>query len=350
MVKIIDIAGRKVGKGHQPFIVAEMSGNHNQSLDRALQIIDEAAKTGVDAIKIQTYTAGTLTIDKSDGDFYLNDPNSLWHGYSMYELYLQAHTPWEWHKRIFDHCRELGILCFSSPFDVTAVDFLEDLGCPCYKIGSTENIDLELLQKVGSTGKPVIISTGMATVQDLGEMVATVRSAGCSDLILLKCTAAYPANPADANLLTIPHMENLLDCQIGLSDHTLGIGVAVASVALGATMVEKHFTLSREEGGVDAAFSMEPEEFRMLVNESKIAWQAKGEVHYGTVSSENSSLARRSLYVVKDMKKGDCLTEENLRSIRPGYGLPVKNLKSLLGMKVTKDIERGTRMSWDFVK
>lgn len=350
MKDTIEIAGRKIGPSYEPMIVAEMSGNHNQSLERALEIVEAAAAAGAHAIKLQTYTADTLTIDKKDGDFYLNDPKSLWHGLSMYELYQQAHTPWEWHKEIFKRCKELGVIYFSSPFDETAVDFLEELDCPCYKIGSTENTDVNLLRKVAATGKPIIISTGMATVADLGEMVSVVRAAGCDDLILLKCTAAYPADPADANLLTIPHMQKLLDCQIGLSDHTMGIGVAIASVALGATVIEKHFTLSRDEGGVDSVFSMEPDEFMSLVRESKSAWQARGCIHYGTVKSENSSLARRSLYIVKNMAEGEILTKDNLRSIRPGYGLPVRYLDALLGMSVTRKVERGTRMSWDLVK
>lgn len=350
MVEMIEISGRKIGPGYEPLIVAEMSGNHNQSLERALEIVEAAAAAGVHALKLQTYTADTLTIDKKDGDFFLDNPKSLWHGLSMHKLYQQAYTPWEWHKVIFEHGKKLGLLCFSSPFDETAVDFLEELNCPCYKIGSTENTDVNLLRKVASTGKPVIISTGMATVSELGEMVSVVREAGCKNLILLKCTAAYPANPADANLATIPHMQKLLECQIGLSDHTLGIGVAIASVALGATVIEKHFALSRSEGGVDSAFSMEPAEFASLVEESKRAWQAIGNVHYGTVKSENSALARRSLYIVEDMKEGAILTKNNLRSIRPGYGLPVKYLPVLLGMSVTRNIERGTRMSWDLVK
>ena len=350
MKDIFEINGIKVGSSHQPLIVAEMSGNHNQSLERALELVDAAAAAGAHAIKLQTYTADTLTIDKKDGDFYLNDPKSLWYGLSMYELYQQAHTPWEWHKDIFKRASELGLICFSSPFDETAVDFLEELNCPCYKIGSTENTDFNLLRKVAATRKPIIISTGMATIADLGEMVSAVREAGCNHLVLLKCTAAYPADPADANLLTIPHMRKLLDCQVGLSDHTMGIGVALASIALGATVIEKHFTLSRAEGGVDSAFSMEPDEFKVLVNESKVAWQSRGSIHYGTVKSENSSLARRSLYIVKDMKEGDILTRKNLRSIRPGYGLEVKHLDALMGMTVTRTIKRGTRMSWNLVK
>jgi len=350
MTHEINIVGRKIGTNHEPFVVAELSGNHNQSLERALAIIDAAAASGAHALKLQTYTADTLTIDKKDGDFYLDNPDSLWHGMSMYELYQQAYTPWEWHESLFARCKELGLICFSSPFDVTAVDFLEALNCPCYKIGSTENTDVALLQKVAATGKPVIISTGMATVAELGDMVNIVRNAGCQDLVLLKCTAAYPADPADANLLTIPHMQELLECQIGLSDHTIGIGVAVASVALGGTVIEKHFTLSRDEGGVDSAFSMEPDEFQALISESKVAWLARGQVHYGTVDSENNSLSRRSLYIVQDMQAGDVLNPENLRSIRPGYGLPTRHLEDLLGMRVTQNIERGTRMSWDLVK
>jgi N-acetylneuraminate synthase len=350
MKDTIKINNITVGSNSEPIIVAEMSGNHNQSLDKALEIIDAVAKSGAHALKIQTYTADTLTINKKDGDFYLDNENSLWHGMSMYELYQQAHTPWKWHKQIFDRCSKLGLLCFSSPFDATAVDFLEELDCPCYKIGSTENTDFNLLRKVAETGKPIIISTGMATVSELGQIVSEVKEAGCKDLILLKCTAAYPAKPSEANLLTIPHMQDLLDCHIGISDHTPGIGVAVASIALGAVIVEKHFTLSRKDGGVDSAFSMEPHEFKQLVQETKIAWEARGCVHYGAVDSENSNFSRRSLYIVEDMKSGEILSKENLRSIRPGYGLPAKYLNDVLGLAVTKDVERGTRMSWDLVK
>ena len=350
MTDNIKINKIQIGKGLKPMIVAEMSGNHNQSLDKALKIVEEVAKTGAHALKIQTYTADTLTIDKKDGDFFLGDKNSLWYGMSMYELYQQAHTPWAWHRPIFERCNELGLLCFSSPFDETAVDFLEDLGCPCYKIGSTENTDFNLLKKVAKTGKPLIISTGMATVSELGEMVSTVRKVGCKDLVFLKCTAAYPSKPSDANLLTIPHMSKLLNCHIGLSDHTLGTGVAVASVALGAVMNEKHFTVSRKDKGVDSEFSMEPHEFKKMVIDTEVAWSALGEIRYGATNNENSNLSRRSLYIVKDMKKGEIITKENVRSIRPGYGLPVKYFDDILGMKVTKDVLRGTRLSFDLVK
>ena len=350
MTDNIKINKIQIGKGLKPMIVAEMSGNHNQSLDKALKIVEEVAKTGAHALKIQTYTADTLTIDKKDGDFFLGDKNSLWYGMSMYELYQQAHTPWAWHRPIFERCNELGLLCFSSPFDETAVDFLEDLGCPCYKIGSTENTDFNLLKKVAKTGKPLIISTGMATVSELGEMVSTVRKVGCKDLVFLKCTAAYPSKPSDANLLTIPHMSKLLNCHIGLSDHSLGTGVAVASVALGAVMIEKHFTVSRKDKGVDSEFSMEPHEFKKMVIDTEVAWSALGEIRYGATNNENSNLSRRSLYIVKDMKKGEIITKENVRSIRPGYGLPVKYFDDILGMKVTKDVLRGTRLSFDLVK
>ena len=350
MTDNIKINKIQIGKGLKPMIVAEMSGNHNQSLDKALKIVEEVAKTGAHALKIQTYTADTLTIDKKDGDFFLGDKNSLWHGMSMYELYQQAHTPWAWHRPIFERCNELGLLCFSSPFDETAVDFLEDLGCPCYKIASTENTDFNLLKKVAKTGKPLIISTGMATVSELGEMVSTVRKVGCKDLVFLKCTAAYPSKPSDANLLTIPHMSKLLNCHIGLSDHTLGTGVAVASVALGAVMIEKHFTISRKDKGVDSEFSMEPHEFKKMVIDTEVAWSALGEIRYGATNNENSNLSRRSLYIVKDMKKGEIITKENVRSIRPGYGLPVKYFDDILGMKVTKDLPRGTRLSFDLLK
>ena len=350
MIKNIKIANLEVGYGLMPMVVAEMSGNHNQSLEKALEIVEKAAESGAHAIKLQTFTADTLTIDKNDGDFYLGDNKSLWNGMSMYELYKQAETPWDWHEKIFERCKELGLLCFSSPFDDSAVDFLENLDCPCYKIASTENTDFELLKKVAETKKPIIISTGMATIEELGEMVSVVQKAGCKDLILLKCTAAYPATPSDANLMTIKHMKDLLGCQVGLSDHTLGIGVALASVALGATLVEKHFTISRKDGGVDSAFSMEPHEFKLMVKEIKTASESIGHVSYGPTDNENSKLSRRSLYIVEDMKKGDILTKYNMRSIRPGFGLPVKYYNDVLGMKVTVDIEKGTRMSWNLVK
>lgn len=334
----------------KPFIIAEMSGNHNQSLDRALAIVDAAAEAGVDALKIQTYTADTITIDKSDGEFFIADPNSLWKGESLYNLYKKAYTPWEWHKPIFDRCKEKGIIGFSTPFDFTAVDFLEELDIPFYKLASFENIDLPLIKKIAQTGKPVIASTGMASVADLDELVRTAKENGCPEITLLKCTSSYPATPAGTNLLTIPHLKQLFDCPVGLSDHTLGIGAAVASVALGATVIEKHFTLCRAEGGVDSAFSLEPQEMAQLVRECKTAYEALGEVSYGVTEQEKKSLVfRRSLYIVEDMKKGEILTEKNLRSIRPGLGLPPKYYETLLGKAVNKDVKRGTAMNWDLV-
>jgi pseudaminic acid synthase len=344
------IANRFISRDFPPFIVAEMSGNHNQSLKRALEIVEAAAKAGVDAIKLQTYTPDTMTLDVNTPDFFIEDKESLWKGRTLYNLYQEAYTPWEWHKPIFEKCRELGLIVFSTPFDETAVDFLEELNVPCYKIASFENTDLPLIKKVASTGKPMIISTGMATVAELDEAVRAAREAGCREVILLKCTSTYPASPEDSNLLTIPHMRDLFDCEVGLSDHTLGIGAAVASVALGATFIEKHFTLSRAEGGVDATFSLEPEEMKMLVEETKRAWQALGEITYGTTKKEKKSLKfRRSLYVAEDMKKGDKFTPQNLRIIRPGYGLEPKYYELILGKKIRKDVKKGTPLSWDLV-
>lgn len=333
------------------FIIAEMSGNHNQSLERALEIVDAAAEAGVDALKIQTYTADTMTIDKSDGEFFISDPKSLWEGESLYSLYQKAYTPWEWHRAIFDRCKERGIIGFSTPFDFSAVDFLEELDCPIYKIASFENIDLPLIKRVAQTGKPMIVSTGMANVAEIQELVDIARENGCEDLTLLKCTSSYPASPQGSNLLTIPHMKELFKCNVGVSDHTLGIGVAVASMALGARVVEKHFTLSRSDGGVDSAFSLEPIEMAKLVHECNNAVQALGHVSYQMQEQERKSLVyRRSLYVVKDMQAGDVLTSENMRSIRPGLGIAPKYYEILIGKKVKRNICRGTAVSWDIVE
>lgn len=347
----IRIADRKIGCQSPPFIIAEMSGNHNQSLDRALAIVEAAAKAGAHAVKLQTYTADTMTIDIEDGEFFISDPNSLWKGASLYKLYQQAYTPWEWHKPIFNKCKELGIICFSTPFDETAVDFLEELNAPAYKIASFENNHLPLIRKAASTGKPLIISTGMASIAELDEAVRTARESGCNDIILLKCTSAYPASPEDSNLLTIPHLRQLFDVEVGLSDHTMGIGVAVASVALGATVIEKHFTLSRAGGGVDSAFSIEPEKMKLLVDETLTAWQALGKINYGPADKEKeSSIFRHSIYIVKDIKKGEELTVGNLRVIRPGNGMPPKYYDMLLGKVISCDVRRGTPMNWEFVK
>ncbi len=346
----IIIRDRKIGAHEPTFIIAEMSGNHNQSLDRALEIVDAAAHSGVHALKLQTYTADTMTLDISEGEFFIEDDNSPWRGKSLYALYKEAHTPLEWHEPIFNRCKELGLICFSTPFDATSVDFLESLDVPCYKISSFENTDLPLIRRVADTGKPMILSTGMATVAELDETVRTARDNGCDDIILLKCSSSYPATPEDTNLSTIPHMRKLFGCQVGLSDHTLGSGVAVASVALGATVVEKHFTLKREEGGVDSAFSMEPHEMRALVVETERAWQALGSVVYGPTKQERPSMIfRRSLYVVKDMKAGDTFTNENMRAIRPGYGLPPKYYYVFFGKKAGEDIARGTPLTWELL-
>jgi pseudaminic acid synthase len=342
------IAGVPVGPEHPPFIIAEMSGNHNHSLERAFELVDAAAAAGAHALKIQTYTADTMTLDIKTGEFFINDPKSLWNGHSLYDLYSQAYTPWDWHKPLFDRARERGMIGFSTPFDASAVEFLEKLDAPCYKVASFENIDIPLIKLVASTGKPLIISTGMASLAELDEAVNAARGAGCRDLVLLKCTSTYPASPENTNVSTIPHMRSLFGCEIGLSDHTMGVGVAVAAVALGATVVEKHFTLRRADGGVDSAFSLEPEELSALVTETARARQSVGRVSYGPTAAEVPSLAhRRSLYITRDLKAGDRLTPENLRAIRPGKGLPPKFITELMGRAVKRDVARGTPASWD---
>ena len=338
----INIAGRKIGKNYPPFIIAEMSGNHNQSIDRALEIVEQAAKCGVDAIKIQTYTADTMTLDINEGEFFIEDPNSLWKGKSLYKLYEEAYTPWEWHKAIFDKAAELGIIAFSSPFDASAVDFLEELDCPCYKIASFENTDIPLIKKVAATGKPVIISTGMATIEEIADAVQATKDAGCKSLILLKCTSAYPAKASDANISTIIDMKKRFNLPIGLSDHTSGIGVAIASCAIGAEVIEKHFTLNREDGGVDSAFSLEPHEMKSLVEESRRSWEAVGKVAYGPSENENKSkIFRRSIYVVKDINKGEVFSTDNIRTIRPGLGMLPKYYESVIGKKSSLSLKKG---------
>lgn len=346
-----NIAHRRIGPDAPPFIIAEMSGNHNQSLDRALEIVDAAAKTGAHALKIQTYTADTMTLDLREGEFFVADKNNLWQGRTLYDLYAEAHTPWAWHAPIFERARQNGMIPFSTPFDATAVDYLEHLDVACYKIASFENTDLQLILKVAATGKPMIISTGMADLAELDETVRAARAAGCKDLVLLQCTSTYPATPLDSNLRTIPHMREAFGCEIGLSDHTMGIGVSVASVALGATVIEKHFTLSRADGGVDSTFSMEPAEMAMLVTESARAWQGLGHIQYGPASANEATSRsyRRSLYVVRDMAAGEAFTSENLRAIRPGSGLPTKYYDELLGKRVSKPLKRGTPASWDLI-
>lgn len=347
---MITIEGRAIGQASRPYVIAEMSGNHNQSLARALALVDAAAEAGAHAVKLQTYTPDTMTIDHVGPGFVVDDPKSLWAGRSLYDLYREAHTPWDWHAPIMTRAAERSLHCFSTPFDESAVDFLESLKVPAYKIASFENTDLSLIRKVAATGKPMIISTGMASVAELDESVRAAREAGCRDIVLLKCTSTYPATPENTNIVTIPHLRELFGCEVGLSDHTMGVGVSVASVALGATVIEKHFTLHRADGGVDSAFSLEPEELRSLVVETERAWQALGRVAYGaTAAEEKSKVFRRSLYVVRDLRAGDVIDETAVRAIRPGYGLPPKLLDVFLGKRVKRDIARGTPLSWDFI-
>lgn len=339
-----------IGNSSPPFIIAEMSGNHNQSLERAFDIVDAAAEAGAHAIKLQTYTADTITLDVNEGEFFISDENSLWKGNSLHDLYKKAYTPWEWHAPIMARAAKHGMVCFSSPFDESAVDFLESLNVPAYKIASFENSHLPLIKKVAATGKPMIISTGMASIAELDEAVKTARAAGCKDLILLKCTSTYPALPTNTNILTIPHMRELFGCQVGLSDHTMGIGVSVAAVALGATVIEKHFTLARADGGVDSSFSLEPDELKSLVVETERAWQAIGKVTYGATDAEQKSLVfRRSLYIAEDVKAGDVLTPINLRVVRPGNGLHPRFYEQMLGKQVRQDLKKGTPLSFDLV-
>ena len=347
----ISIAGRLIGQEHSPFVIAEMSGNHNQSLKRALEIVESVAKTGAHALKIQTFTPDTMTLDLNEREFHINDPKSPWNGASLYQLYSEAHTPWEWHEPIFKKARELGMIPFSTPFDDSAVAFLEDLDVPCYKIASFENTDIPLIKRVAATGKPLIISTGMASVTELAETVAAARDNGCKDLILLKCTSTYPATPENSNLLTIPHLRSLFKCEVGISDHTMGLGVSVARVMLGASVIEKHFTLNRNDGGIDSIFSVEPSEMEQLILETKRAWQAIGCISYGPTKAEKKSLQfRRSLYIVMKMKAGDRITSDNVRAIRPGFGLPTKWIDIVCGRKVKTDVEIGTALTWDMIE
>lgn len=350
MKKQINIAQYTITEHSEPFIIAELSGNHNQDLDLALKMIDEAAKSGAHAIKLQTYTPDTMTLDIKEGDFYISDPDSLWFGKNLYELYGKAYTPWEWHQQLFERAKAHGMVAFSSPFDKTSVDFLETLDVPCYKIASFENTDIPLIKYVASKGKPIIMSTGMASVAEISEAIEAIKSEGCEQLILLKCTSTYPASAENTNISTIPHMSSLFNCLVGLSDHTKSIGVSVASIAMGACVVEKHFVLDRSAGGVDADFSLEPSELSSLVENCHIAKKAIGEITYGGVENEEKSKKyRRSIFINRDMKAGEKLTPDNMQVLRPSTGLAPKYYELLLGRSLTHDVKRGTPLSWDIV-
>ena len=348
MDSTIRIGNRLIGDGQPTYVIAEMSGNHNQSLDQALKIVRAAKEAGADAVKLQTYRPDTITIDCENEYFRIK--GGLWNGKNLYQLYGEAFTPWEWHRPLKEEAQRCGLDLFSTPFDHTAVDFLEGLEMPVYKVASFENVDLPLLRKMASTGKPVIMSNGMATLAELDEAVTTLKTAGCHSLALLKCTSAYPAPPREMNLLTIPHLAECFGVPVGLSDHTLGIAASVVAVSLGACIIEKHFTLSRSDPGPDSAFSLEPAEFRSMVDAIRLAEQALGEVHYGlTRKEEEGKVFRRSLFVVQNVGQGEVFTPENVRSIRPGHGLHTRYIEEVLGRRATKDIQRGTPLSWDLI-
>ncbi|MEJ7775850.1 MAG: pseudaminic acid synthase [Sphingomicrobium sp.] len=348
MFPTVTIAGRQIGRDHEPYVIGELSGNHNGSLDRALQLLDAAAATGADAIKIQTYTADTLTIDHDGPEFRIE--GGLWDGRTLYDLYQEAHTPFEWHETLFARARELSVTMFSSPFDEGAVDLLDSLGAPAFKIASFEAVDLPLIAYTARLGKPMIISTGMSNLGEINDAVRTARENGCEELILLHCVSSYPAPDEDSNIRTVPHLGDAFGCVSGLSDHTHGSAVSVASIALGGSVIEKHFTLRRADGGPDAAFSLEPEEFTSLVTDCKRAWRALGRIGYDLCGSEKGSMVfRRSLYVVRDIAAGEPLTRDNVRSIRPGYGLPPKHFGEVLGKCAARPIARGTALAWDMM-
>jgi N-acetylneuraminate synthase len=348
MTRSIEIAGRRIGGGRSPYVIAELSGNHQGRIERALELVEAAAKAGVDAVKLQTYTADTITIDCDRADFVIR--GGLWDGRRLYELYEEARTPWSWHEALFARARELGVVMFSSPFDGTAVDFLEELGCPAYKIASFELVDLPLLRKVAATGKPVIASTGMANLGEIEEAVRTLREGGCEQLALLHCVSGYPTPAEEMNLRTIAHIGQSFDVPVGLSDHTLDPSVAVAAVALGASIIEKHLTLRRADGGPDAAFSLEPAEFSALSKAVATTAKALGRISYERAPAERgNAIFRRSIYAVKDLEQGELLTGENVRIIRPGFGLAPRHLPDVLGRRAARAIQRGTPISWKLV-
>lgn len=346
----ITVGAHTVDAHHRPFVVAEMSGNHNGDLGRALAIVDAVAESGAQALKLQTYRADTITIDADGPAFRVSDGHELWGGKNLYQLYEEAHTPWEWHAPIFERAREHGLVPFSSPFDGTAVDLLEDLGVELYKIASLEIGDLALLRRVARTGKPMVISTGAASISDVDTAVRTIRAEGNDQVVVLACTSSYPALPSESNLRSIPVIRDAFDVVVGLSDHTKGIGAAVAGVALGACLIEKHVTLARADGGVDSDFSLEPHELAALATETEVAWQALGEVRLDPTAGEaESRRLRRSLYVVADVRAGDVVTEDNVRSIRPAGGLEPVHLDTVLGRTFRTDVARGTALGWDLV-
>lgn len=351
MNKEIRINNDLIGPNHPPFIVAEMSGNHNGSLERALTLIDAAKGAGVHALKIQTYTPETITLDVKTDDFYISDPKSLWHGKYLADLYREAHLPWKWHQAIFERCKEVGLTLFSTPFDETAVDFLETLHVPCYKIASPEIVDLPLIRKIARLKKPIFLSTGAASLGEIAEAVETIREAGCRDLVLLKCTSAYPAEPEHANLRTLAHMATTFDLPVGISDHSLGLSVPLASLGFGCCVIEKHLTFQRSGGGVDHAFSLEPDEFKQLVSESQRGWKSLGKVHYGLHDAETLTHSHRpSLYFVEDVQAGDVVLPHHIRSVRPGKGLSPKNIETLIGLTLKQNVKRGTPVQWDLFK
>jgi pseudaminic acid synthase len=345
----IDIAGRTIGPAHAPYIIAEMSANHNGSIENAIRIIESAKQAGADAVKLQTYTADTITLNSDSEDFQIR--GGLWDGRTLYDLYQEAAMPWEWHKPLFEHARKVGITIFSSPFDNTAIDLLEDLNAPAYKIASFEAIDLPLIRYAASTGKPMIISTGMADEEEIGEAIAAARDAGCKELAILHCVSGYPAPPEDYNLRTIPDMMAKFGVITGLSDHTLDNTTAIASIALGASIIEKHFTLNRSGGGPDDSFSLEPAEMAALCSGARTAWRALGKVDYGRKSSEQGNVKfRRSLYFVEDMKAGDVITASSIRSVRPGYGLPPKYIEHIVGQRLQHDVHKFSPVRPDAIK
>jgi len=347
-MKDLKIGDWTIGDKHPPFVIAEMSGNHNQSLDRALQLVDQAAQSGAHALKLQTYTADTITMNSRDESFRINDPDSLWYGKYLYDLYKDAHTPWDWHEPIFERAKKLGMLAFSTPFDETAVDFLENLNVPAYKIASFENSHLPLLRKVAATGKPVILSTGVSTLSEIANALCVLADAGCSDIVVLKCTSTYPASPENTNLETLRSMRDTFGCLVGLSDHTMGIGTSVAAVALGARVIEKHFTLNRADGGIDSAFSLEPAELKLLVEECERAYLSLGEVRYGFGELENRSrLHKRSIYLQRDIAAGQVFTEGNLKVIRPADGLCPRYWDIVIGKTARHNLAAGTPLTWE---